>query len=224
MTSTGNDIIALRAIDRKRTKQERFYSKILSFSEVELYYHNVSATLPFENFIWLVWSIKESVYKYQKRNFPDLIFSPGKIIIETINFPNKCTATEFGTGQYENNSFGEEEFYSCKACFGTKVFYSRSKVYHELIYTVVNDSNKFENTWWGIKFIDDADYISQSSEVRSFVLNKLNSFFPNDNLRIEKREVGYPILLKEKKEQDLPISFTHHDHFVAYSFILRKLS
>ena len=105
MTSTGNDIIGLKIINPQLTKQERFYSKILSFSEIELYYRKASATIPLENFIWLVWSIKESVYKYQKRNFPDLLFSPGKIIIQTIDFPKKCTATEFGTVQYESNDF-----------------------------------------------------------------------------------------------------------------------
>ena len=224
MRSTGNDIIGLKSIDPHLTIQQRFYSKILSFSELELYYRKASETIPFENFIWLLWSVKESVYKYQKRNFPDLVFSPGKILIQTIDFPEEYPVTEFGTIQHESNSFCEGEFYRCKVCIGTEVFYSRSKVHNELIYTVVNDSEKFENIWWGIKFIDDADYVSQSSEVRSFVLNKLSSFFPSADLQIEKRQVGYPVLLKAKKELDLPISFTHHDHFIAYSFLWRKLN
>ena len=81
MRSTGNDIIGLKSIDPHLTIQQRFYSKILSFSELELYYRKASETIPFENFIWLLWSVKESVYKYQKRNFPDLVFSSGKSIV-----------------------------------------------------------------------------------------------------------------------------------------------
>lgn len=224
MTSIGNDIIGLKIINPQLTKQERFYSKILSFSELELYYRKASETIPLENFIWLLWSIKESVYKYQKRNFPDLLFSPGKIIIQDIDVPEKCTATEFGTVQYESNSFPEVELYCCQAHLGTEVFYSRSKIHNDLIYTVVNNTKSFENIWWGIKFIDDVDYVNQSTEVRNFVLDKLSSIFPNDDLQIEKREAGYPVLLKAKKELDLPISFTHHTHFIAYSFLWKTSS
>ena len=56
--------------------------------------------------------------------------------------------------------------------------------------------------------------------VRSFALGKLSSVFPNDDLQLEKSVAGYPVLLKAKKESDIPISFTHHDHFIAYSFLL----
>ena len=220
MTSTGNDIIGIKTINPQRTKQERFYSKILSFSELELYSGKVSQTIPFENFVWLLWSIKESVYKYQRRNIQDLIFSPGKIIIQSIDFPAKCIVTEFGTLQYESTSFSEEEFYCCKIHFETEIFYSRSKIHNELIYTVVNDNDIFDNIWWGIKFIDYADYANQSMAVRSFALGKLSSVFPNDDLQLEKSVAGYPVLLKAKKESDIPISFTHHDHFIAYSFLL----
>jgi phosphopantetheinyl transferase (holo-ACP synthase) len=218
--STGNDIIALKTINPQRTKQERFYSKILSFSELELYYHKDYAAMPFENFVWLLWSIKESVYKYQKRNIPGLVFSPGKIIIQSIDFPKSSTVTKFGNVQYERTSFCEEEFYNCTVCFGREIFYSRSKIHDELIYTVVNNNEKFENIWWGIKFIGHTDHENQSKAVRSFVLNKLNSVFPNDNLTIKKSATGYPLLLKGTKEINIPVSFTHHGHFVAYSFVL----
>ena len=36
MISAGNDIVALNAINITRTKQPRFYSKILSAAEIEL--------------------------------------------------------------------------------------------------------------------------------------------------------------------------------------------
>ncbi len=53
MLSTGNDIVALNAINVTRTKQPQFYSKILTPSEAELYNQPDFAALPFEIFVWL---------------------------------------------------------------------------------------------------------------------------------------------------------------------------
>ncbi len=86
MKSAGNDIVALRCIDIQRTGQFRFYSKILSTSEQTLYHQPLLADMPFENYVWLLWSVKESVYKFLKRSIPDLIFSPTKICIQEIRY------------------------------------------------------------------------------------------------------------------------------------------
>ena len=46
--------------------------------------------------------------------------------------------------------------------------------------------------------IDKADSESQSREVRSFVLDKLSTLFPGDELQIDKKvSVGYPVLLNK---------------------------
>src|ERR1700739_3692703 len=79
MTSTGNDIVALTAINVARTKQPNFYSRIVTSGEQELYYSTLQDQLPFEHFVWLVWSVKESAFKYLKRVDPGLIFSPSKM-------------------------------------------------------------------------------------------------------------------------------------------------
>jgi phosphopantetheine--protein transferase-like protein len=222
LISTGNDIIALSAIDQQRTKQERFYTKILSPSELELYYHKAYAAMSFENFVWLLWSVKESVFKYQQRNIPTLLFSPVKIVIQGIDFPESIVVTKFETVQYESSLFYDGEFYNCKVNAGRDIFYSRSKIHDELVYTVVDNSDKFENIWWGIKFISHSDHNNQSKAVRSFVLNKLNTVFPSDNLTIKQRVTGYPLVLKGTNQIDIPVSFTHHGHFIAYSFVLVK--
>lgn len=219
MISTGNDIIALKAIDRNRTREKKFWSKILSLSESNLYLHERFATLPYENFVWLLWSVKESVYKCMQRNNPKLLFSPRKIIIESINFPERDTITIFGKGEHEQTSFHEGECYHCTANVEEEIFYSRSKFYDELVYSVASNNEIFENILWGIKFIDQIDYENQSAEVRSFVLKKLNSFFPEDNLEIRKNAAGCPILMNGIKELNIPLSFSHHEQFIAYSFI-----
>jgi len=63
MISTGNDIVAFKAINVTRTKQQNFYSKIITDSEKTLYDEQFSDRLPFEQFIWLALSVKESVFK-----------------------------------------------------------------------------------------------------------------------------------------------------------------
>jgi phosphopantetheinyl transferase (holo-ACP synthase) len=91
--STGNDIVALALTDKDRTSRYRFHSRILSPRELELFdpvagsaiHHpggssnHDSAALTFHQFIWLMWSIKESAYKYGSRANPALVFAPLKI-------------------------------------------------------------------------------------------------------------------------------------------------
>lgn len=226
MKSTGNDIVALKAINKQRTNQISFYSRILSVSEQTLYYRRGFNEMPLEKFVWLLWSVKESVYKYQKRIVPGLVFSPTKIIIHGIDPPCRRTDTSFGDIEWENNNNeSSEEFYKGIVIFGADIFYFRSKIHDELISTVVNNDENFENVWWGIKSIDHADYDNQSKAVREFILNKLNFMLSVDNnkLKMGKNHLGYPIVLKGRKEINIPVSFAHHDHFIAYSFVLKHL-
>ena len=219
MISTGNDIIALKSTDPRRTLQEKFWAKILSYTERELYDQGAYSHMPFENFVWLLWSVKESVFKYQNRKDPDLLFSPGKIIIQNIDFPEDSKVTQFGIVQFEHNSFPDNGFFSCTVYFDTKIYYSRSKIYEDLIVTVSGTDESFDDTWWGVKFIGHTGYEGQSEAVRSFVLNKLNSIFPGDDLSIKKSKIGYPVLFKGSQEMNIPLSFSHHGNFVAYSFV-----
>jgi len=223
MKSTGNDIVALQGINRQRTNHFRFYSRILSVSEQAVYSRHGFPEMPFEKFVWLLWSVKESVYKYLKRIVPDLVFSPTKIIIRGFDIPCRRSETSFGGIPWENdNNESAEEFYKGIIIFGANIFYFRSKINDELISTVVNNDENFENIWWGIKTIDHSDYYTQSKAVRVFILDKLNSILPDgyDHLRIGKNRLGCPIVLKGDREMNIPVSLAHHDHFIAYSFLL----
>ena len=231
MSSAGNDIVALKAIDRLRTSHRRFYSKILSDAEQSLYRRQAGMEMPFENFVWLLWSIKESVYKYLKRSIPDLVFSPTKIIVRNIDLPGRPAgplhsspvAKPESVPQWESRNEGScEELYKGVVLFDSQSFHFQSKIHPEFIATVVNDTDSFENIWWGIKRIGHSDYESQSVSVRYFVLNKLNIILKDgkSDLRIGKNRLGYPVVLKGEEEMNIPVSLAHHDHFVAYSFLL----
>ncbi|HEY8657550.1 MAG TPA: 4'-phosphopantetheinyl transferase superfamily protein [Hanamia sp.] len=220
MKSAGNDIVALRSVDKQRTSQFRFYSKILSSSEQELYHQPQFAEMPFENYVWLLWSVKESIYKYLKRAIPNLVFSPTRIVIQNIKIPPVLLMTKSEDIQWENTGY-DEELYSGKVIYESHIFYFQSKINKDWIATVVNDDENFYNVFWGIQSIDNTGYYHQSKAARTLLLKKINSFFPGD-LHVEKNHVGYPVILKGIQNMDIPASLAHDDHFVAYSFLLNS--
>jgi phosphopantetheinyl transferase (holo-ACP synthase) len=219
LISTGNDIIALERTNAERTKQEKFYSKILCKHELELFKNINSIILSFENFVWLAWSVKESVYKFYQRTNQRTLFSPTKIIIQKIKVPLQWEILAFDNAQLEKDSFNNEACFCCEVQFASDIFYTRTLVFGDMIFSVANNTNCFENICWGIKNIDNDSYEAQSKNVRTFVLNKLNQFFLNDSLSIEKTAAGYPVL---KQQKDIPLSFAHHGSFIAYSFYLKS--
>ncbi|MEP6467040.1 MAG: 4'-phosphopantetheinyl transferase superfamily protein [Parafilimonas sp.] len=215
LISIGNDIIALNKTNSDRTKQQKFYSKILGNQEIDLFKNINSNILSFENFVWLAWSVKESVYKFNKRNNDEVLFSPTKIIIQKVDVPFQPQALKFNA-QFERISFDKKTCFCCEVLFGSAVFYTRTLVFDDVIFSVANNTNCFENICWGIKAIHDDSYKTQSSEVRKFALKKLNKYYLDEALSIKKTLGGYPILVQQN---NLPISFSHHGKYVAYSFI-----
>ena len=213
MASTGNDIVALKAINIARTKQPDFYKKIISASEKDLYDQQFSGKIPLENFVWLLWSIKESVYKYLQRSTPGLVFSPTRITVSKLYLPEGDQAAGL-----EGQGFDDDVVYRVTAIFGDHVLYSRSIITGEFIFSVVNYEDDFANTCWGIRLISSTDAAHQSRAVRAFLSDRLDGLFPDSALLISKSIHGYPILLKDGVETPMPVSLAHHDHYVAYSF------
>jgi len=212
MISTGNDIIALKTINIARTKQKNFYRKIISTSEKDLYDRQFSDNLPFDVFVWLLWSVKESVYKYLQRITPELVFSPTKIIIPQLALP----ADNF-VEQFEGRGFDENSVYKGIVSFGDHTLYSRSLISEEFIFSVVNHKDDFEHIRWGIQLIDSSDPDVQSKAVREFLIKALSPLFPGSDLLVDKSPHGYPILLKDGVEIPLPVSLAHHGRYVGYS-------
>jgi 4'-phosphopantetheinyl transferase superfamily len=200
IASTGNDIVDLSATDPLRTCSHRFYSRIISGEEKTLY--DQLGVLPFDNYVWLLWSIKESVYKYTSRTDTGLVFAPLSIPVLHLTAPS-------GDG-----------FYKSMVIYGSEILYSRSIITNRLIVTVVSNDEKFDRTWWGFRSVEGTEYADQSASVRTFALGKLHSALSRADLRIEKTTAGYPILVDGKGPLDIPLSLAHHGHFVAYSYRL----
>ena len=215
MISTGNDIVALKAINVARTKQQNFYSKIITETEKALYDEQFSDRLPFEQFIWLAWSVKESVFKYLQRLNPELVFSPSQIKIRELEPPSAK-----GISHFEGRDFNKGTVYEGVIDYSPHIFYSRTIITDDFIFSVVNHTNNFEKVLWGIKRIDSTDADDQSKAVRAFALAMLNTLFPDSELEVDKNRYSCPIILKNDVEIPVPISLAHHDYWVTYSFQL----
>jgi phosphopantetheinyl transferase (holo-ACP synthase) len=197
MISTGNDIVALGATDKDRTSRFRFYSRILTRRELD----QVAGTaLPFSTFVWLFWSIKESVYKYVSRADPRLGFAP-------LNIP-------------VNRLRRRKDYYEGMIGYGPATLYSRSFLREETIMTVVSEEREFTHVRWGVQGIGDSDYASQSASVRTFALQSLSTALPGVALRIIKTPDGPPEVWNNEHSLDIPLSLAHHGPYVAWSYRL----
>jgi phosphopantetheinyl transferase (holo-ACP synthase) len=224
MISAGNDIICLKNIDITRTNQPRFYSKILTPSEKALYDKATFAALPFEVFVWLLWSVKESAYKYLKRIDNGLTFIPVKFVVTHLQLPFEYILTNLESAQIENKGFEGMPLFKAVINIGPNTLYSSSLVYTELIVSVVNGDENFEGIYWGVKAIDETGCDQQSAAVRAFLLSKLAAIFSFNELTLRKDANGIPVLLKNDRETSVPISLSHHGKFIGYSFQLPDLS
>ena len=215
MLSTGNDIVDLRLTNADRTNQSRFFSKILSPSEQ----HYAPSGLLFELYVWLLWTVKESVYKYFKRLIPDLTFSPPRIVIDQL-FSPEATLNFDGLNEFCEKDIPPNAFYHGKAGLAQDFVFFRSIITEDFIVTIVDSDPGFSKTYWGMRTDENADAESHSAEVRSFSLKRLNKVLNTANLRFEKNPAGYPVLLHQNKQLNIPVSFAHHGRFVAYCFKL----
>jgi phosphopantetheinyl transferase (holo-ACP synthase) len=83
-----------------------FIPKFFPQKEIELFKDSNFQTLSFENFVWLAWSVKESVYKFHKRHHRNISFAPTKIIINEIQLPSKQNVLDL-SNEHEGISFNK---------------------------------------------------------------------------------------------------------------------
>ncbi len=219
MLSAGNDIVALGSINPERTHDPRFYRQILSRPEQDLFHNTIHEFLSFTSFVWLAWSVKESGFKYAKRLNPQLVFSPTKICLTAVIPPRDPAARHFKNGEWES-ALPDRSFYQGSFVMEGNTYFFRSKLCEEFIASVVSDESSFEDITWGVRRIDTADTAVQSSETRLFLLNRLARHFPGDGLQITPSNGRYPQVIHDNRLLDIPVSLSHHQNFLSYSFSL----
>ena len=202
MISTGNDIVSLQNTKPEKTNLPRFYSRILTIDEKNLYDQLACTQLAFDHYTWLCWSVKESAYKFNKRKFPDLVFAPLKITISELSSPVQTA----------------DGYYRCRVSYGHELLFSRSLILDDVVVTVVSEDEQFTDTHWGFQPIGSSAYADQSSSVRTFALQHLSAVLFRNDLQLQKDQNGCPIVLAGQQRLDIPISLAHHDTYVAWSF------
>lgn len=217
MISAGNDIVDLRSVNKKRTADPRFYSKFISPAEEKIGHQSDLKILPFENHVWLLWSVKESAYKYLKRLQPELLFAPAKIQVNEIQYSSQPAVGTDPTGDILN-----EQIYIGAVSCGVRTLYFHSRVNADCIATIVNGTADFMNTIHEVKKITSSDYKSQSTAVRRFLLTKIATMFEGE-FTIEKSAGGYPVLWRNGMASDLIASMAHDGFYVSYSLNLDRV-
>lgn len=196
LLSVGNDVIDLSLVQEERTIQERFYSKIITQSELKLYKeHKGLETIPFYTFIWIAWSIKESAYKFIKRNFPEVIFSPMKMEIIKMRFSKEKELISIV--KIQSHSINCRTIYTSQLVH-TNTFFQEIKDTESHIF--YNQENVYKN-------------------VTEYFLDFQKS---NSNVNIKKNENGFPELFIDDVKQESKISFSDHGSYLSFA-ILRNL-
>jgi phosphopantetheinyl transferase (holo-ACP synthase) len=218
MSSIGNDIIALKTIDKIRTNTSAFYSKILAVTEQELYLDHFN-NLPFEYFVWLLWSIKESAYKCLQRQQPGLVFSPVNTVVTHIEPPD--SDVYIFPEMLELHGFYDVACYKSEVTFHSQTLHARSVIDRdELICTIASFDPSFTDVYWGVKHIDTTDPESQSAAVRTFLMDKLQIIIPEKEFTTAKSEHGWPYLIANGQAADIPVSLSHHGEWVGYGICI----
>jgi len=133
-----------------------------------------------------------------------LVFSPTKIILQTIIPPGE-----------------NKPWYTGTVIFNGDVFYYQSDVTDEYVNTVVNNTDSFEDIKWSMGKIEPASNAERSAMAWAFLQNELRGLL-GDNIRMEKSPLGYPVILRGEVVLDIPISLSHDGDFVSYSATVYK--
>jgi phosphopantetheinyl transferase (holo-ACP synthase) len=214
MLSAGNDIVVFSEIDVARTNTPQFYTKILSEPEIALY-ERFSANILFEHYVWLLWSIKESAYKFLKRIHSEIVFTPVKFEIKHLRISAEYGSVNFTGKEVTLPLTGNVQF-------DIYTLYSKSFIERELISSVVDSDERFDDVYSNNKKINSVNTDIQSAEVRIFLIGELKRLTGKSDLTIKKNAKNIPVLFNGQEELPIPISLSHHGRYIAYCFNLKK--
>lgn len=198
-------------IDPGRSQFPGFYTKILAPSEAALH----QPPLSFPVFLWTLWSIKESVYKFVRRHEPDLLFGPTKIVVE-IFLPIPPPAVLPGAPAAPTGAL----VFQSRVRFRDALFHTRSYIFPDCISTVVSSTDDLTDVRWGLRRTNDASSVAESAAVRKYFLEEFCLLYPDSIWALDKSPAGYPILLRDNQPSEIPVSFAHHGGIVGYAYCM----
>ena len=189
----GNDIIDLKiALSQKKAGNKRYLDKIYTGSEK----HFIKTSLNPELTLWLLWSMKEAVYKAHQRIFK---------LPRTLN-PSKIECTILSSGNEFKYGVGQADGIN---------YYTSSNITSDYIHSVACSTNKqvIFNKILSNKENLKKDFIKEFSRENSLA---------EDQLYILKDEHSIPFFSIKKTRLQSSFSLSHHGRFGAYIFPLIK--
>ncbi|MDR3681621.1 MAG: 4'-phosphopantetheinyl transferase superfamily protein [Flavipsychrobacter sp.] len=213
MNSIGIDIVALHEVDIQRTVLPQFYSKIITAAELACY---DAAAMPFYQYIWLLWSVKEAAYKCASRLQPGLLFSPTRTLVSNISIL-ATAASNYGPELQDDVIIAQVEVNGLQ-------LHTHSVVTENYIVSIAC-TGSFDEVQWDVRHIDDPHPDNQSAMVRQLVIKELQEYYPQPcNIAIAKTIEGLPIIVRDDSivDDNMPLSFSHHGHYVAYAFVVPR--
>jgi len=189
---SGNDIIDIKLAAKESNWQRKGYIEKIFTPQEQTYIRN---TLHPENLIWILWSMKESVYKVYTRQFGGRFFAPKKI---------ECTILNNNKGKVRVN----EVNYKTTTCITSNFIYTIAQP-EEL------SAIPLLNRWFICK---EKNYMSQPAIYKKIIIGYASiSGKQPQFLSIIKNNDGIPGLYCEKEKLYTPVSISHHGRYGAFT-------
>lgn len=195
--SVGNDVVDLVDPEAHREKQHpRFDERV--FASEELQFLRGSE---FEHLArWLLWAAKESAYKAEKRQEPDIAFSPRRFVVEAPAIPEGQGAGRGGVR------------------YGERLFALAAEWTAEFVHTIAtNDATRAGRSVSGVAPAK-GDPSSGARELAMTSIGKLLDIDPR-RLVVDGRP---PVVRHEGHVLVEDVSLSHHGRFVAFAAVIPR--
>jgi len=199
----GNDIVDLSKTRLESNWQRKgFLEKLFTSTEQSLI-HDLASVQEKELAIWLMWSMKESAYKYFMRDEKRRFYAPRKF---------EC---QFGKSL--------DLLLLESSLVGTVTFFNKSCSTNSLI----NDQYIYTSTKSEIgdimNYFHQGEKDSRIQKITScLLLSKAISQYKDiapSKVKVVKDQLGIPSIFINSKPTNIPCSISHHGRFIGVSFI-----
>lgn len=179
----GNDIIDLNTANRESNwKRTGYLQKTYTSEEQFLILNSKNQTL----MLWILWSIKESVYKANFRKNPVYEYAPLKFNIQNLK-------------QKENQITAEIEYQN-------SLYYSNTQINQNFLHSIACE---FKDDFKDIQTIEIEGY---SENYIDYLKEKKLISSSED---FQKDEFGVPYLINLKNNLRFPLSISHHGRYLG---------
>lgn len=103
--------------------------------------------------------------------------------------------------------------------FRSNQLYYRTEVTDKWLHSIVNTHESFAQVKSGVKEIKPANNAERSAFAKQFLLDELMIVL-GKHIAIGKSPDGYPIIIQNKHELDIPMSLSHDGNYAAYSLLI----